>query len=247
MIVSNQPATLRARFEAFAQTLEGFENVDDLLKAETIAGKKRADYLFQGRSIIIEQKSLEVDPIEKPQKFVDQLAKERRFLYWGTHSTEAIFRKMPDRDELQRQLVLKIGKVIEDNVRNADKQTRDTREIFKIPGAGGILVLLNEDATMLAPDIVTYALCNSFQKKNGSEYRYSNIDGVFLISEAHPMSEVGFDKVFPILPFLAPETTNQKMVSAFMDLMAVRWAQFNGATLILSRAAMQPAGTPGKA
>ena len=173
MTGQDQPATLRARFEAFVQTLDGFENIDGLLKGTALPGKKRADYLFQNRSIIVEQKSLEIDPADKPQKFIEQLVQEGKLLFWGTLSTEAIFRRMPNGDDLRRQMTLKIGKVIDDNVRHADKQVRDTREIFDIGGAAGILVLLNEDATTLFPDIVTYVLTNIFQEKEGDNYRYA--------------------------------------------------------------------------
>lgn len=231
--------TLRARFEAFVKTLEGFEDIDTLLKNQDVPGKKRADYLFQNRSIIVEQKSLEIDPADKPQKFLEQLIKEGKLMFWGTLSTEAIFRRMPNGDELRKQLALKIGKVVSDNVEYADKQTRDTREIFNIPGAGGILVILNEEATTLLPDIVTYALTNAFQKKIGDEYRYRNTDGVLLISEAHPVETPGFQKSFPIQPHVAPATENGSAVSAFMKMMATRWAQFNGAAFIAA-----PGGAP---
>lgn len=227
------------------QTLESFENIDELLKATALPGKKRADYLFRSRSIIIEQKSLEIDPADKPQKFVEQLVQQGKLLFWGTLSTEAIFRRMPNGDDLRRQLALKIGKVIDDNVRHADKQIRDTREIFDIAGAGAILVLLNEDATTLFPDIVTYALTNVFQKKDGDDYRYARIDGVFLISEAHPTDLPGFQKSFPVHSFLAPATTNRQAVSAFMDMMMTHWARFNGATLIRTRASTPAPGAVG--
>lgn len=234
MTAQNQPTTLRARYEAFVRTLDGFEDIDALLKTKTLAGTKRADYLFQNRSMIVEQKSLEIDPADKPQKFVEELVRRGEMVFWGTLSTEAIFRRMPNGDELRRRLALKIGKVIEENVRKADKQTRDTREIFQIPSAGAILVLLNEDATTLFPDIVAYALASTFQKKEGSEYRYSNVDGVFLISEAHPTEVPGFQKAFPVHSFLAPATENRDVVIAFMDMMMARWARFNNATLIRS-------------
>jgi len=239
MIVLTPPLTLRVRFEAFVKTLEGFENIDTLLKNHEVPGKKRADYLFQSRSIIVEQKSLEIDPADKPQKFVEQLIKEGKLIFWGTLSTEAIFRKMPNGDELRKKLALKIGKVVSDNVEHADKQTRDTRAIFNIPDAGSILVILNEDATTIFPDIVTYALANAFQKKFGDEYRYRNTDGVLLISEAHPVETPGFRKSFPIQPYLSPTTKNGSAVSAYMKMMATRWAQFNGAAFIAA-----PAGAP---
>jgi hypothetical protein len=232
MITSKPPTTLRARFEAFAKTLEGFEDIDTILKNQDIPGKKRADYLFQNRSIIVEQKSLEVDPADKPQKFVEQMIQDGKIIFWGTLSTEAIFRRLPNGDELRKQLALKIGKVVIEYVERADKQIRDTREIFNIPEAGSILVILNEDATAIFPDIVTYALTNTFQKKMGDEYRYRNTDGVLLISEAHPVETTGFQKSFPIQPYVAPATENGSAVNAFMKMMATRWAQFNGAAFI---------------
>lgn len=236
MTAPTQPTTLRARFEAFVKTLEGFEDIDTLLKNQDVAGKKRADYLFQNRSIIVEQKSLEIDPADKPQKFIEQLINEGKLMFWGTRSTEAIFRKMPNGDELRKQLSLKIGKIVSDNVEYADKQVRDTREIFNIPRASCILVILNEDASTLFPGIVTYALKNYFQKRRDGEYRYRNIDGVLLISEAHPVETPGFQKSFLIQPYMAPATENGAAVSAYMEMMANRWAQFNGAAFISSSA-----------
>lgn len=238
---ATQTATLRERFEAFVQTLEGFEDIDLLLQNQNLPGKKRADYFFQGRKIIVEQKSLEADPADKPQKFVEQLVQRGQLLFYGTLSTEAIFSRMRNGDELRRQLTLKIAKIIDDNVRNADKQTRDTREIFTVPDAGGVLVLLNETATTLFPDVVTYALNNSFTKKNGNDYRYPHNDAVFLISEAHPVDVPGFQKTFPIHSFLSPGKRNQETVIPFMEMLKVRWAQFNGAMLVDA-----PAPSPAK-
>ena len=70
--------SLKERFEAFVPTLEGFESIDYLLMGNDYAGKQRADYLLNGRTIIIEQKSLEQNPTDKPQKFVERLANEQR-------------------------------------------------------------------------------------------------------------------------------------------------------------------------
>src|SRR6266446_2962992 len=131
-------ASLRERFESFVKTLDGFEDIDALLKNCDLPNRKRADYLFSGRNIIVEQKALEVDPIEKPQKFIDQLMAQGRFIAYGQVSTKVIFDKLPDGEELQRQLVLKLSKVLDGLVSRADKQTRDTREIFSIQNAIGV-------------------------------------------------------------------------------------------------------------
>lgn len=230
--------SLRDRFEAFVRTLTGFEGIDALLQTANRQGKKRADYLFWDRRVIVEQKSLEADPAHKAEEFTTRLIRERRLVLYGAHSTREIFSDLPDGEDLQRRMVQKVGKVIEDNVANADKQTRDTREILAIPNAAGVLVLLNEAVSALGPDIIHYELARSFQKKNGDKYRYCNNDGVILLTEAHPVAIRGFERVFPIFTFFSPECRNRGLVTAFSDMLEVHWSLFNGRRLI--RRAQQP-------
>ncbi len=164
--MGNTRPTLRTRFESFVKTLDGFEDIDALLKnSKTPDRRMRADYLFQGREIIVEQKTLESNPIARPQKFADKIMRERGIVVLGRSSTQRIFSRQPDANALQRRLVLGIAKTIDDDVAKADKQARDTRLIFRIPDAVGILVLLNEGAQILAPNVIHYALANSFQKR----------------------------------------------------------------------------------
>ena len=132
MSIGPLPKELLRRFEVFVQTLEGYENVDELLRHQEPHGRKRADYLFEGRTIIVEQKELAIDPADRPQKFIEKIIHERGIIFWGTLSSKAIFSKLPDGEELQRRMVLDIAKVIDGDVANADKQARGTREIFGI-------------------------------------------------------------------------------------------------------------------
>jgi hypothetical protein len=130
----NERPTLRSRFESFVETLDGFESIDALLRnGEDPPNKKRADYLFQSRSIIVEQKALETNPANRPQKFADKIIRDRGIIAFGTLSTRRIFSGQPDANSLQRRLVLSIAGNIDDNVAKADKQARDTRLIFDIP------------------------------------------------------------------------------------------------------------------
>jgi hypothetical protein len=94
-----------------------------------------------------------------------KLMGEGRIIVYGGHSTASILSALPDGQELQRQLVLKVTKVIEDIVAKADRQTRGTREIFSIPDAIGILVLINEKVGMLTPEMIHCSLANAFEKK----------------------------------------------------------------------------------
>jgi hypothetical protein len=54
--------TLKGRFPQFMLSTEGVESVDDLLKHCVLEGRKRADYLACDRRVVIEQKSIDVNP-----------------------------------------------------------------------------------------------------------------------------------------------------------------------------------------
>jgi hypothetical protein len=226
--------TLRVQFESFVKSLDGFEDIDALLKSGSAqSGLKRADYLFQNRQVIVEQKTLVSNPVDRPQKFANRIMRERGIVAFGTVSTRRIFSGQPDSSSLQRGLMLSIAKIIDDDVAKADKQTRDTRLIFGIPDAIGVIVLLNEGAEILAPDVVHYALCNAFQKKTeGAGLRYAQNAGVILISEAKPLPILGFQPAYSIHTFTSPGTKAADKVIAFSNMLVGRWAAFNRAPLI---------------
>lgn len=226
-------ASLRERFESFLKTLDGFESIDTLLKAADPHGRKRADYLAYNRHIVIEQKVLQSNPTAKPQKFVDKLAHERGFMFFGNLSSEQIFAKQPDPEKLQRRMILDLARVINDDVADADKQTAQTRQLFNIPDAMGVLIFLNEDAKLLRPDIVHFALAHAFQKKiNSGLLRYPANDGVIVISEAHSLVLPPFERAFPILSYLSPQRRQVAFFTQFSNTLMEQWAAFNGVPLV---------------
>ena len=229
---SDVKPTLRTRFESFVRTLDGFESIDVRLKGQEYEGMKRADYLFQGRSFIVEQKTLKANPVDKPQKFATRIMRDRRIIQFGTTSTKRLFSGQPDANELHQRLMLNIAKVIDNDVAHADKQTRDTRQIFGIPAAIGILVILNESAEMLTPELIRYALANSFQRAENGTLKYTQNDGVILISEAHSLSVPGFLRAHPINTFTSPRTTGADKVIIFSTMLIDGWAAFNHAPLL---------------
>jgi hypothetical protein len=229
-------STLRRRFESFVRTLDGFEHIDALLKhSKNLDRKQRADYLFQGRQIIVEQKTLVSDPIRKPQKVADKIMRERGIVAYGTVSTRRIFSSQPDANSLQSRLVLSIGRTIHEVVAKADKQTRDTRSIFDLPDAVGAIVLLNEGAGMLAPEIIGYVLSNTFQERDEEGApRYKHNDAVIGISEVQTVPVPEALQTYPINTFTNPHSNRAAMVDTFADMLIARWAAFNDARLIIN-------------
>jgi hypothetical protein len=221
-------ADLLKRFETFIKTVHGFESIDELLKGVHVEGRKRADYLLWDRQFIVEQKILIADPSYKPQKFVDDLIKKRGILFYGTLSTDHIFASLPDGDQQKKRMLLSITKGLEASVADADKQTRDTREMFSIPDAIGIVVILNLSAPTLRPDLVRYGLSQALEKRrNDDSIRYPNNDGVIMISEVH--TDIGQNgRGAPCFAFWTPHTKSAAAAGAFSDDLIFAWSAFNG-------------------
>lgn len=221
-------ANLQQRFEAFIKTVRGFESIDELLKDVHLEGKRRADYLLWDRRVIVEQKTLVKDPADKPQKFVNRLLSRGRILAYGRHSTDRIFADMPDGDEQRRRMLLSITKGLEADFADADKQTRDTREIFSIPDAAGIVVILNVSAPTLRPDLIRYGLDQVLLKRRDVDsIRYPHNDGVIMISEAHTdVSRPG--RGAPCFASPTPNSRSEQLVIAFSNSLVQAWADFNG-------------------
>jgi hypothetical protein len=70
--------SLKDRFEQFMLSTAGVESIDDLLKHCALKARQRADYLACDRRVIIEQKSIDVNPDYKIQQFLDKLANAGR-------------------------------------------------------------------------------------------------------------------------------------------------------------------------
>jgi hypothetical protein len=220
--------SLKERFETFIRAFDGFENIGALLKDCDPIAKNRADYLLSGRAIIVEQKSLDVDPTARPQNYANKLMAQRRLIAFGTVSTKMLS------DDLRREFVLDLAKNLDAIVAKADRQTQDTRDIFAIPDALGVLVILNEKASMLDPQVIHYALANVFQKKTADgSLRYPANDGVILIPEAHAFDTPHGQRI-PLLKFTSPHGRANERFLQFCDRLFDAWSRFNGVPLIKS-------------
>jgi hypothetical protein len=208
--------------------MEGFEGVDELMRNARRETRKRADYLLSGRSIIIEQKVLKVDQAHRPQQFIDRLIRDRGILIYGRHSTDSIFNRLPDGQKLKRDMFLGMTKGFADDIAAADRQTRDTRAIFSIPEAIGILVILNEGAAALPPELLGFTLHNVLNKRRSDgSLRYVHNDAVMVISEAHVLMDSKGGRGLPCLATRTPQGRSPDLVDEFTERVLQAWASFN--------------------
>jgi hypothetical protein len=138
---------------------------------------------------------------------------------------------MKDGPKLKKEMFDYLTKAVAANIEKADKQTRDTRKVFSIPGAMGVVVLLNQAAQTLIPDTIWYAIEMVYLKrtKDGAR-RYTSNTGFILLGELHSVNAAGV-WLNPMPTFVDSESPHAGRFTAFEDDLLQRWAVFNGVPL----------------
>lgn len=220
------------RFENFISTQEGFESIDTLSNVIQ-SDARRADYFLKNRTIIIEQKVLEVDPGPKIQRFVDDLMKKGKLFFFGSLPLQYILDNHPDGKELHREIYYKVVKNLDNLFSTADKQIRATKLQFGVPSAMGLLTILNEAAVTLDTRVVMYRINQIFGwNKDDGTPRYPDVAGVLLLGELSQVPNAQFEKVYPILSMLGPSAAGHSTIGEDLDRLVAAWVEFNNATLI---------------
>lgn len=150
--------------EEFILSLNGVESVDRLMAQCDLPGRKSADFLALNRRVIIEQKSLDIDPHHKVPEFFEKHTNLENFVDGDLTALSHLLRRLPEGTKLGIDLYRSLTKGLDDILSYADKQTRDTRKTFFIPDAIGVVVILNDSAPTLEPDIVTIKAAEMLRK-----------------------------------------------------------------------------------
>jgi hypothetical protein len=157
--------SLNDRFKTFLTQLPFAEAIDGLELPPEFDDSKRADFLIDNRKAIIELKSLESDPEHKIQtELKNHQDRDEYPLFYGELELSNILKHLPDGEEIQKKLLYKISRSIEQSFKKADKQICATKDIFSCPDSIGLLVLLNEDVSILSPEIISYRVSQLFAK-----------------------------------------------------------------------------------
>jgi hypothetical protein len=225
--------TLKQRFEQFMSVMEGVENIDALMSQCALPSRQRADYLAFNRRVIIEQKSLDVDPDYKIQKYIDEIIMTRGILSYGKFSFNKIVEQLPDGKGIKKRIYHKLTQVIDDIIAKADKQTGDTRKTFLLPHAIGIVVILNEKAQLIEPDFVCIKAFDMLRLRLPTgEIRFPQNQVIILISEAHRVLGDNRVDIIPIETIFSERGNDLPLATQCADLLRRRWAEFNNAAYI---------------
>jgi hypothetical protein len=230
-----QMTTLNQRFHRFMLATAGVESIDRLLLRCATKNGQRADYLASSRRVVVEVKSLEVNPDYKIQDFLDRLAQSGRLSNLGDTNLAQLLSELPDGQALYDEIRERVTKVLDDIVAKADHQTRDTRELFGLNDALGVVVVLNESASLLFPDISTIKLFDMLRKRRrDGSLRYPNNHVIVLISEAHVIEAGPGITMHNVSTVYSEAGNGVPFATTFVERLNRNWAAFNGAGYLQS-------------
>lgn len=223
-------ASLNDRFKAFLSQLPFAEAIDDLKLPPEFDESKRADFLIENRKAIIELKSLESDPEHKIHTELESHQERDEYpLFYGELELDKVLKHLPDGEQIQKKLFYKISRSIEQSFREADKQIRTTKDILNCPDSIGLLVLLNEDISVLSPEILSYRVSQLLARTDddGSTH-YKSITSVWFILESFSLKTRKGDKLLPSIVIDGPGAAERPELTNILNILQSNWAAFNG-------------------
>lgn len=211
------------------RSMADVESIDAIHARNPPTGRKFADYLAYDRRVIIEVKSLDSDPINKIQRFLDDRFRGRSLEIVGNTMLSDLFQDIPDGSRLFDELQDRVTKVLEDDIANADRQIRDSKLIFDLKDAIGVTVILNENAFILFPDISTKRIFLTLRKMEAGAVRYNNTHVAILISESHAIGDYEDQILFPVSTTYSDLGNATPFATVVAEEFVRLWAAFNSA------------------
>lgn len=213
-------------FMTFCRSIAGAESVDSLRIAGPNADLKKADFFFENRRIICEVKSLHT---ETNDKLVKVLLEAGVSLQPGTFELTKALRGRLDENELYRKCVNVITTAVSDGVAEANRQIRDTKRLFGVDRADGLLVFLHGRVHVLNPDVIVRRIGQRLAKRgsDGISPAYPQLTQIVLFSEIHKLKVADGTLMSAMIP-LKTEVAEEFGVSEFTRRMIEGWGAWNG-------------------
>lgn len=225
-------AKLTPRVIAFLLNDLGGVALDDVQSPE----EERIDYECLRGLLAIELKTLEGDPGQRTDNFVDGLRGRPDFpTFYGSVSTEAAFANMADAETLRRDLNQRIGRPLVTHLKKANSQLASHDKRFPDRTRVRVMLLVNEDHPEYHPETVGWVVSQAFrQRRENGQPRFDHIDAVIYLSERHATPAA--DRIaFPTITILGPASVECEWKERVLDEFVERWARYNGVPLILSK------------
>lgn len=229
------PESLEEKFKRFIASLPGVEVIDKIIPSGLHQGKRRADYLLQNRQVILELKTLKTDPSPKVDKELEKHQDRDDYpIIYGEVELQKILRHLPDRAQINQRIYRNVTRSVEDAIRSAEKQIRDTKGLLQLENSIGMLVLLNESIDVLSPDVVVHKTSELLCRQRDAMSPTLPIDFVWLLFKSH-VSPLGPGlNGLPSMLLQGESAHDAKWFIEYFEGLQKGWAYFNGVPLIRS-------------
>lgn len=215
-------------FNELIGSLPLVENIDDLTKEIDHDGIQIADYMFLERQIVCEIKTLNKDTKEKIDKIIEDMEDREDYpIFYGEWGVDKILKNLSNGEEIQRKMAESVTSPIEDKIKDANRQIRDTKRLFELPNAKGIVIIINESVDILDADLSKWRInrCLTKKSKSGTS-RFESIDAVWFLDEAHQLLVRPGLKGPISLQILGP--SDDEFVSNYIDYLMTQLAAYVG-------------------
>lgn len=226
---------LNARFLEFCRRHPGAEDIDELVKLSGVpVGMRISDFLFQARTIVCEVKTLTNETAGKLVAYMQENGIDPSNLPDGDHSIRQLFLQLDGGEKKYRRAMTLITTPLTKGLDDAERQIRDTKKLFDLPNADGLLVILNDKVVLAGHPLILERIAQRLAKTaaNGSPF-HGNINHILHIGEKYLTGEENMYMNLSLANPLAPEANG---VSAFVQNFVAAWAAFNGHTFKLAGA-----------
>lgn len=218
---------LNRRFLDFLRTFPAVESLDATRSPSD--RDEYADFAIEAK-IIVEVKSLENDPSQKVDDVLAELSKRPDFpTFYGTVEVRDLLKQMDGGIRELEILVEKVTRALATNIRKGNRQIRSTIVAKEITEPTGLLVLLNEDVSVLNPKLIAKRAAQILASKDeNGNLRYPAIDHIWIHSETHVFFSEDGTEGFPSLimeGFMGSATPEVEEIFARLQM---GWAAYRG-------------------
>jgi len=178
---------LEKRVLGFLASRPGAENIDRLTLTPAQRASEKADFFLEQRNVVCEVKALQTDTKEKIDRIMEPVLKrDDAPVFYGEWELEKVLKTLPDGKEIKRRIFEATTSTIWNLFRKANDQIKATKNIFNLPTAGGVLVLVNDLVPVLSPQVLAARINELFGRKEpDGRISYPEIEAVWILAETH--------------------------------------------------------------
>lgn len=223
---------LEDRFLKFCCQFPGAQPIDPLITSEHRATKlKFADFFFENRTIICEVKTLKKQTTDKLVTFMAEHGVHPHTLGTGEHDMRDVFGRLPDGESLFRKATDLITTPVADGFDEAQRQIRDTKQLFDVQSADGLLIILNEIVELAAQNMIGDRLKQRIKKNDADGLPYHrDVTRVFVVVAVNHL-ETPTGAQYVNMTLSNSRVSEAHGVQAFVERLATAWAEYCGVPL----------------